>query len=83
MALLDLQPGERLLIVDAGTAADLPYVPEGVDVVAGDVTPATVERIRRRARRLGRFVTAEVMDRQALPLPDAQFDAVVLHLVSP
>jgi phosphatidylethanolamine/phosphatidyl-N-methylethanolamine N-methyltransferase len=81
LSLLDLQPGERLLIVGAGTGADLPYVPEGVEVVAGDITPAMVGRIRRRARRLGRSVTAEVMDGQALPLPDAQFDAVVLHLI--
>jgi phosphatidylethanolamine/phosphatidyl-N-methylethanolamine N-methyltransferase len=81
MALLDLKPGERVLIVGAGTGADLPYVPPGVEVVAGDITPAMVERIRRRARRLGRAVTAEVMDGQALPLPDEHFDAVVLHLI--
>ena len=81
IALLELRAGERVLIVGAGTGADLPFLPEGVEVVAGDVTPAMVERTRRRAERLGRRVRAEVMDGQALPFPDASFDAVVLHLI--
>jgi phosphatidylethanolamine/phosphatidyl-N-methylethanolamine N-methyltransferase len=79
--LLSLAPGERVLIVGAGTGADLPFIPEDVDVVAGDITPAMVERVRARARELGRPVTAGVMDGQDLPLPDASFDAVVLHLI--
>jgi phosphatidylethanolamine/phosphatidyl-N-methylethanolamine N-methyltransferase len=81
VGLLELRPGERVLIVGAGTGADLPFIPEGVDVVAGDITPAMVARIRRRAARLGREVRAEVMDGQALPFPDAVFDAVVMHLI--
>lgn len=81
IGLLELRPGERVLIVGAGTGADLPFVPDGVEVVAGDITPAMVERIRRRAGRLGREVRAEVMDGQALPFPDGAFDAVVLHLI--
>jgi phosphatidylethanolamine/phosphatidyl-N-methylethanolamine N-methyltransferase len=79
--LLALCPGERVLIVGAGTGADLPFLPAGVEVVAGDITPAMVARVRRRAAALGRAVTAEVMDGQALPLPDATFDAVLLHLI--
>ena len=60
--LLDLKPGERVLIVGAGTGADLLYLPAGVEVVAGDITPAMVERVRRRAAGLRREVTADVMD---------------------
>lgn len=81
LELLALERGERVLLVGAGTGADLPFIPEGVEVVAGDITPAMVERIRRRAKLLGRPVDADVMDGQALPLPDGGFDAVVLHLV--
>ena len=79
--LLALEPGERVLLVGAGTGADLPFIPDGVEIVAGDITPAMVDRIHRRAGRLGRPVEADVMDGQALPFPDGSFDAVVLHLI--
>ena len=79
--LLDLRRGERVLIVGAGTGADLPYIPEGVAIVAGDLTPAMVERVRDRAKALGRVVDARVMDAHHLELSDASFDAVILHLI--
>lgn len=81
LTLLELRPGERVLIDGAGTGADLPLIPEGVEITATDLTPAMVERIRERARRLGRPVDARVMDAHALELPDGSFDAVVLHLI--
>jgi len=80
IALAALQPGERVLLVAAGTGLDLPLLPEGVEVTAVDITPAMLERLRARARRLGRPVRAEVMDAARLDLPDASFDCVVLHL---
>jgi len=81
ISLLELRPGERLLISGSGTGADLPYVPPDVEVHAVDITPAMVERTRRRAAALGREVEARVGDAQALDYPDAWFDAVVLHLI--
>lgn len=78
LALLALQSGERVLIVGAGTGADLPLIPEGVSVVATDLTPAMLDRARPRARP---GVELRVMDGQALDLPDASFDAVILHLI--
>jgi len=39
IALLDLRPGERVLISGAGAGADLDHLPEGVEVVAIDITP--------------------------------------------
>ncbi len=81
LALLDARPGERVLIVGCGTGADLPYLPHGAAVTAVDLTPAMVDRTRTRAAELGREVDARVMDAQALAIPDAAFDAVVLHLV--
>jgi len=81
IGLLELRPGERVLIVGVGTGADLPCLPEDVEVHAIDITPAMVERTRRRARMLGREVEAVVGDAQALDYPDASFDAVVLHLI--
>lgn len=81
VGLLDLQPGERVLIDGAGTGADLDFIPPGVEVVATDLTPAMVGRTRARAARMGRTIDARVMDSHALDFPDASFDAVVLHLI--
>lgn len=81
LLLLDVRPGERVLIVGCGTGLDLEWIPRGAEIVAGDLTPAMVERTRARAERLEVPVDARVMDAHALDLPDASFDAVVLHLI--
>lgn len=75
---LDLAPGERLLIVGAGTGADLPYVPPGVSVVATDLTPAMLTRARPRLREA---MALALMDGHQLGVRTAGFDAVVLHLI--
>ncbi len=79
--LLALQPRDRVLIPGCGTGADLPFLPAGVAVVAGDITPAMVRRTRARAGRLGREIDARTMDAADTDLPDASFDAVILHLI--
>jgi phosphatidylethanolamine/phosphatidyl-N-methylethanolamine N-methyltransferase len=76
--LLHLEPGERVLIVGAGTGADLPFLPGDVDVVATDLSAAMLTRARPKA---GPRVELRVMDAQVLDLADASFDAVLLHLV--
>jgi len=81
LELLDARPGERVLVDGCGTGADLAHLPAEVEVTATDLTPAMVERARRRARALGRTVDARVMDAQALSFADGSFDAVVLHLI--
>src|SRR5262245_54119751 len=78
IALLGLQPGEQVLIVGCGTGADLPFLPPDVAVLATDYTPAMLERARAHARP---GVAFRVMDGQALDLPDASFDAALLHMV--
>jgi phosphatidylethanolamine/phosphatidyl-N-methylethanolamine N-methyltransferase len=79
--LLGLRPGEKVLISGAGTGADLPYLPVGVQITAIDITPAMVERLRTRADLLGIPVEARVMDAGALDYPSGHFDAVILHLI--
>lgn len=84
IAALELRPGERVLIVGAGTGADLPLLPEGVEVLATDLTPAMLARAGKRVRASpdrARRVTLAVMDGHALDLPDSSFDAVILHLI--
>jgi phosphatidylethanolamine/phosphatidyl-N-methylethanolamine N-methyltransferase len=78
--LLAPRPGERLLIVGVGTGSDLPYVPDGVEVMAVDLTPAMLEQARVHARP-GLPVDFRVMDGMALELPGDAFDAALLHMV--
>jgi ubiquinone/menaquinone biosynthesis C-methylase UbiE len=81
LALLDLQPGERVLLVGAGTGLDLDLIRPGPILTAIDLTPAMIKRLLRRARRRGLQVDARVMDAQALDFPDASFDVVILHFI--
>jgi phosphatidylethanolamine/phosphatidyl-N-methylethanolamine N-methyltransferase len=78
LRLLDPRPGERVLIVGAGTGADLPLLPDGCPVLATDLTPAMLGRARRRIRPGAHLA---VMDGHRLAVPDGAFDCVVLHLV--
>ncbi len=81
VASLDLAPGDRLLLVGCGTGADLRYVPEGVEVVAVDVTPGMVRRTEARAARTGHDATVREMDARDLDFDDDSFDAATLHLL--
>ena len=76
--LLRPAPGERILIVGAGTGADLPHVPPGVTALATDLTPAMLWRAKPRA---GPGIHLAVMDGHRLALRDGTFDAAVLHLI--
>lgn len=76
--LLALRPGERLAVIGCGTGADLPYVPDGVQVLATDLTPAMLRQAQAHARP---NIEYRVMDALALDLPDGSFDAAVLHMV--
>ena len=78
---LRLAPGDRVLIVGAGTGLDLEFLPPGVDVTAVDVTPSMLKRLVRRAENTGKSVTSRVMDARELAFPDASFDGVIMHLV--
>ncbi len=79
IALLELQPGERLFIPGIGTGLDLPHIPPGVAVVGADLTPEMLARARPKAA--GRHVTLLEMDVQTLDFPDASFDAVLFNLI--
>lgn len=78
---LNLKKGMKVLIPGAGTGLDISFLPKEVSIVATDLTPAMVNKLRKRASRLGLQVDAQVMDAQAMPLKDEHFDAVVLHLI--
>lgn len=73
--------GDRVLLVGIGTGLDLDWLPAGPEYTGIDLTPAMLERARRRAGRLGRAIDLHMADAMALPYPDAAFDRVVMHLI--
>jgi phosphatidylethanolamine/phosphatidyl-N-methylethanolamine N-methyltransferase len=79
--LLQVQPGTRVLLVGCGTGLDLDFLPSSAHVTAIDITPAMVQRTRRRGHSLRRSNDTSVMNAQGLAFADASFDYVVLHLV--
>lgn len=78
---LDLKPGEKVLIVGAGTGLDLEFIPKDCHIVACDITPSMIEALKKRSEQLHLPVQAYIMDGQKLDFPDQTFDKIILHLI--
>ncbi|MFO1351196.1 MAG: class I SAM-dependent methyltransferase [Gammaproteobacteria bacterium] len=70
-----------VLIVGIGTGLDIPLLPQGPRYVGLDLTPAMLKRARRRAAFSRAEINLLLADADALPHPDAAFDAVIMHLI--
>lgn len=81
MSLLDLQAGERVLIVGVGTGADLPLLPAGVDATGIDLSPEMLAKARLKLDRCPASVKLIRGDAQTLLVDEAFFDAVILNLI--
>jgi len=79
VGLLALQQGERLLIPGVGTGLDLPLIPPGVRVIAGDISFDMLRQAQ--AKTTGLEVDLKRMDAQHLEFADGSFDAVLFTLV--
>ncbi|MFT5183724.1 MAG: phosphatidylethanolamine/phosphatidyl-N-methylethanolamine N-methyltransferase [Flavobacteriales bacterium] len=79
--LLKLTHKQRILIIGAGTGADLEYLEGQADITAVDLTPGMISRLKIRASKLHLAVDARVMDAHKLEFDDASFDVVILHLI--
>ena len=77
--LLDLRPGEQLLIPGVGTGMDLPLIPPSISVVGVDISREMLAKAHLRVG--GRQVTLLEMDAQALDFADGTFDAVLFNLI--
>ncbi len=71
----------RVLDVGSGTGINFEHYPPGAEVVGIEPDPHMLRRARARASRLGREVELLAETAEALPFPDASFDAAVATLV--
>jgi len=78
---LEINPGDEVLIVGAGTGLDLEFITEDCHITATDITPAMIARIFKKNLVLKRNLKAIVMDGQHLNLPDETADKIILHLI--
>lgn len=78
---LQVQPGDKVLIVGAGTGLDLEFLPGNCEITATDLTPSMIERVKKRNQTLNLRVHAIVMDGQALTFKESSFDKIILHLI--
>ena len=81
LALLPQTPDADVLLVGVGSGLDLPLLPRGPRYTGLDLTPAMLARARRKAAAAKLEIRLDVGDARRLPYGDAQFDAVVLHLI--
>jgi len=81
LEMLDLQPGERVLLVGVGSGADLSLLPEGVEATGIDISPDMLARLRSKLPFPGRSVTLIEGDAQSLLVDRTSFDAIIFHLI--
>jgi phosphatidylethanolamine/phosphatidyl-N-methylethanolamine N-methyltransferase len=76
-ALLDLEPGMKLLEVGVGTGLSLQMLPRMVDVTGIDLSEKMLSQARERVEQLGlRNIELLKMDATQLEFPDNSFDRV-------
>lgn len=81
MGLLNLQPGERVLLVGVGTGADLPLLPRGVEATGVDISPEMLAKAYLKLDRCSASIKLIQGDAQTLLVEELSFDAVVLNLI--
>lgn len=81
MELLNLQAGERVLIVGVGTGADLPFLPTGVDVTGIDLSQEMLAKARLKLDGCSASVQLIQGDAQMLLVKESSYDAAILNLI--
>jgi len=82
LELLDLRPGERVVLPGVGTGLDLPLLPHGVAAAGVDISPEMLARAGAKLPLPGRDIELIQADAVHFLSERAEaFDAAVLHLV--
>jgi phosphatidylethanolamine/phosphatidyl-N-methylethanolamine N-methyltransferase len=77
---LQQQQDKEVLLMGIGSGLDIPHLPAGHRYTGIDLTPAMLEKARRRAAHRD-DITLHEGDAMAMPYADASFDIVVMHLI--
>ena len=76
---------KRILINGIGTGLDIPYLADDACYIGTDITPAMLQRAKKRARQHAidhpLNISFQLADSHALPFKDNSFDAVIMHLI--
>jgi phosphatidylethanolamine/phosphatidyl-N-methylethanolamine N-methyltransferase len=81
MELLNLQPGERVLLVGVGTGADLLLLPAGIMATGIDLSLDMLAKAHQKLPLPDRNVTLLQGDAQQLLVEESGYDAVVFNLI--
>lgn len=81
LELLDLQAGERILLLGIGTGADLPLLPAGVDAIGIDLSPEMLAKASLKVEQCPASIKLIQGDAQRLLVESASFDAAILNLI--
>jgi ubiquinone/menaquinone biosynthesis C-methylase UbiE len=81
LSLLNLQPGENVLIVGVGTGADFPFLPAGISATGIDLSPDMLAKARLKIPTCRATVELIQGDAQILLVPENSYDAAILNLI--
>lgn len=81
LSLLNLQPGENVLIVGVGTGADFPFLPAGTNATGIDLSPDMLAKARLRLPACRATVKLIQGDAQVLLVSENSYDAAILNLI--
>ena len=72
---------KKILINGIGSGLDIPYLPADAIYTGTDITPAMLNRAKKRAKNYPLNIDFQIADSQALPFKNDTFDIVVMHLI--
>lgn len=78
---INIQPGEKVLLVGAATGLDLELLPPDCHISAIDYAPTMIQRLNKRAASMKLIVDAQVMNAEQMNFGNETFDVIVAHLI--